>query len=372
MLSPSRLALARKRKGWTATRLARESGVSTRSLSLYENGHQHPGPDVLAALAGALEVRADFLTADDLDEIPVDAVSFRALSKMTARVRDRGLASGRLAMLVNEWIEARYDLPAPSIPSLTGHDPELAATEVRSRWGLGERPISNVIHLLEAHGVRVYSLTHDNTALDAFCATWHRQPYIFLGRQKSPERSRFDASHELGHLVLHGEDVTPHGPQAETEANRFAASFLMPRDAIRAQGLVNATAPQILQARVKWGVAAMAYAHRLNELGLMTEWAYRSACVDLSRMGYRRGEPGGLPNHESSQLLSKVMKDLRSVGHGISDIADDLGLAADEVRAHIFGLTPTVVLGTGASSAPSRPPLRVVAASLGRAQHEIQ
>lgn len=350
MFSPGRLALARKRKGWTLTRLADETGLSTKSLSMYENGHQVPSELVLESLAKHLDVRQEFLRDHDLDEVPVDAVSFRALSKMTARTRDRGLASGRIAMLINGWIEDRYDLPVPDIPSLTAHDPELAAIEVRSRWGLGERPIGNMIHLIEAHGVRVYSLTHDNRALDAYCVTWQSQPYIFLGHQKTPERSRFDAAHELGHLVLHGEDLEPHGPQAEAQANRFAAAFLMPKADVMAQGLVNATAAQILGAKARWAVAAMALTHRLNELGLMTEWAYRSTCVDLSRMGYRSGEKGGLAAHESSQLLTKVLRDLRASGRGLTDIADSLGLDVVEIRGHLFGLTPTVLSGAGPMS----------------------
>ena len=40
-------------------------------------------------------------------------------------------------------------------------------------------------------------------------------------------RSRFDASHELGHLVMH-EDVEPGTREVEGQAQDFASSFLMP------------------------------------------------------------------------------------------------------------------------------------------------
>lgn len=355
MLNTSRLTAARKRQGWTITRLSQESGLSTKTLSSYENDHHEPGEANLLRLAEALQVTPSFLTADDLDEIPLDAVSFRAFSKMTARTRDRGLASARIALLLDEWIKERFNLPQPDVPSLTGRDPEIAAQEVRARWGLGEQPIRNVIHLLEAHGVRVFSLTQDNRELDAFCTTWHKKPYIFLATNKSAERGRFNAAHELGHLVLHGEDHIPHGQASEDEANRFAASLLMPRSSVLAQGLRNAPADRLLQAKKKWGVAAMAMAHRANEMGLMSEWSYRTACVDLSRMGYRRGEPGGLPK-ESSQLLTKVVQQLAANGIGIKDVATDIGVTPAEVRAHMFGLAPTSIAGGGRTAqASSRP-----------------
>ncbi len=86
----------------------------------------------------------------------------------------------------------------------------------------------------------------------------------------------------------------------------------------------------------------MALTHRLNELGLLTEWGYRSVCVQLSRMGYRSGEPQGI-TREASQLLAKVFKSLREDGIRASDIAADIGISTNELRTHVFGLTLTSV-----------------------------
>src|ERR1700683_2089753 len=223
MLTPSRLVIARKRHGLTLTRPAGLTGLSTRSLSLYENGHAEPADDTLALLAQALDVAPAFLRGEDVDEIPVDAVSFRALSKMTARQRDRALSAGRVALLINDWVDARFHLPMVDVPVLTGPDPESAAQVVRARWGLGERPVSNMLHLVEARGVRIYSLTEENNQLDAYSLYWHGRPFIFLNTGKSGGRGRFDAAHELGHLVLHGDHLVPNRPEAEAEANRFAS-----------------------------------------------------------------------------------------------------------------------------------------------------
>jgi Zn-dependent peptidase ImmA (M78 family) len=313
----------------------------------------------VSLLAQKLAVAEKFLTGGDLEEIPIDAVSFRALSKMTARTRDRGLSSGRIAILIDEWIDERFNRPVSDVPTFTGRPPEMAAQEVRARWGLGEQPVGNFVHLLEAHGVRIYALTDDNKDLDAYCLKWSNRPFVFLSHAKSAERTRFNAAHELGHLVLHGEDQTPHGQEAEQEANQFAAAFLMPRAGVLAQGLTNASVSRVLVAKQRWNVSAMAMAHRANELGLMTEWAYRSLCVDLSRQGYRRGEPLGIP-HESSQLLTKVLQQLRAEGLGLATIAEDLGLEVQEIQKYMVGLTPTAVAGEARTSSTPRGDLRVV------------
>jgi Zn-dependent peptidase ImmA (M78 family) len=359
LLTPSRLVIARKRHGLTLTRLAVLTGLSTRSLSVYENGHQAPSEEKLLLLASTLDVAPAFLQAPDVEEIPADAVSFRALSKMTARQRDRALSAGRIALLINDWIDAHFELPAADIPSLTGYDPESAAEVVRARWGLGERPIANMLHLLEAHGVRIYSLTADNNELDAYSLYWHGRPFIFLNTSKSGERGRFDAAHELGHLVLHGEHQVLGRPAAEVEANRFAAALLMPRSGILGQELHDATSTRILQAKRIWKVAAMALTHRLYELDLLSEWGYRTACVQLSRLGYRRSEPKGI-QRESSQLLSKVFRSARDDGVTSATIAADIGITSDELKDHVFGLTLTTLAGDRHNSEPPRGGLQLV------------
>jgi Zn-dependent peptidase ImmA (M78 family)/DNA-binding XRE family transcriptional regulator len=360
MLTPSRLVIARKRRGLTLTRLAQLADLSTRSVSLYENGHQDPSRETLVQLAAILGVSPAFLSAPDVDEIPEEAVSFRALSKMTARQRDRALSAGRIALMIDDWIESRFELPGADIPSLTGYDPERAAEVVRARWGLGERPIANLLHLLESHGVRIYSLTAENDELDAYSLYWHRQPFIFLSTAKSGERGRFDAAHELGHLVLHGEYQTLNRPIAEVEANRFAAALLMPQASVLAQGLRDATPARIVQAKRVWKVAAMALTHRLHELDLLTDWGYRTVCIQLSRLGYRSTEPKGIPR-ESSQLLSKVFRLVRDDGETLATIADSIGITSGELRDHVFGLTLTAVIGDGgAALQASRADLRLV------------
>jgi Zn-dependent peptidase ImmA (M78 family) len=209
----------------------------------------------------------------------------------------------------------------------------------------------------------VFSLATDCAAVDAFSFVWRETPYVLLNTGKSGERGRFDAAHELGHLVLHSEHRVPHGPDAEHEANRFAAAFLMPRASVLAQGLAGAGIDRILDAKQIWRVAAMALTHRLHELGLLTDWGYRAACVDLSRRGYRTGEPGGIPR-ETSRLLEKVLHQLRLEGTTPAAVARDLHITPGELNRHVFGLVPTALDGGAARTPPKRPRLSLLPGTL--------
>jgi Zn-dependent peptidase ImmA (M78 family) len=344
----------------TLSSLAKRSGISVRSLTAFENGHKVPAPETLEALAEALGLPVSFFQASDVEEVALDSVSFRALSKMSALDRDSARGAGRIVVEINDWIEQRFSLPEPDVPTLPHLSPEDAAERVRALWGVGEAPIPNMVHLLESHGVRVFSLAADCSSVDAFSFRWKRtRPFVVLNLEKSGERGRFDAAHELGHLVMHSEHRIPHGPDAEQEAQQFASAFLMPRSGLLAQQLYSADARRILSAKVKWRVAAVALAYRLKDLDLLSEWNYRTAVKQLSQMGYRSGEPGGIAR-EGSQLLGKVFSVLRSERISVARMAEDLNLTVDELNLHVFGLVPTALDGGERTSAPIRPNLTVV------------
>lgn len=314
--------------------------MSPRTLTDYENGHRQPTSDTLDKLAAALSVPVAFFGREPIEPIPAGAVSFRKLSKASAARRDAVLARASLTLEFYATVEDQFRLPAPDVPTLDKLAPDQAAELVRRRWNLGDRPISNMVHLLEAKGVRVASLNHAYDDIDALCFYRDGTPYLFLNTGKSGERQRFDAAHELGHLVLHSElEMDPStSKEREAEANAFAASFLMPKTAVESQKMRAATVERILVARTYWRVSAMAMTHRLRQLELLTDWQYRSACVTLSDRGYRRSEPGGIVP-ETSQLLRKVM-----FGAGAKvtarGAAARLDLSPEEVRDYVRNLVP--------------------------------
>ncbi|WP_336323301.1 helix-turn-helix domain-containing protein [Streptomyces lavendofoliae] len=354
MITSSRITTARKRRGLTLAELSTRVEVSVQSLSNYERGRTEPTPETLARLASALDFPESFFFQPDLESIPLEAVSFRARSKLAAGPRDAALWSSRLALELHGWIEDRFRLPAHDIPSLGRPDPETAAEMLRARWGLGVAPISNMVHLLEAHGVRVFSLPPEYADVDAFAMWREGTPFVFLNTLKTPERGRFDAAHELGHLVLHGEDRSLAGPQAEQEANAFASAFLMPRRSVLEHMPKAPLVQQIIQGKRIWKVAALALTYRLHDLGMLSDWHYRRTCIELGKLGYRMSEPSGMAGRERSQLLDKVFTAMKSKGMTLQHVARELHVSPDELSSWVFGLIVTARTGSaGASSARS-------------------
>ena len=224
MFTPSRLSLARKRRGFTIIRLAALVGVTAKAISDYEKREYPPSEETLERIAKATRFPKGFFFGSDLHEPTPDTASFRSMSRMTAGQRDAALGAGALAFMLNDWVKSRFELPAPDLLDLRDEAPEVAAAILREHWALGERPVKNMVHLLESKGIRVYSLAENSVEVDAFSLWDSKTPFVFLNTLKSAEHGRFDAAHELGHLVLHRHSG-PHIPDAEKQANTFHQRF---------------------------------------------------------------------------------------------------------------------------------------------------
>lgn len=334
--SPTRLILARTRRRLTQTALAERCGLSRRILVAYEVGAKSPSNNTVDVLARVLDFPPSFFAADEVDALQPEAVSFRSLSSLTARDRDAVLAAGTIATDLDAWLSQRFHLPQADLLDLREPNPELAAQAVRASWGLGAQPVSNMVHLLESRGVRVFSLAEDCLSVDAF-SLWRREvPFVFLNTLKSAERGRFDAAHELGHLVLHRHGE-PHGREVEQQANQFASAFLMPAEAVRASAPRVLTLDAIQALKTRWKVSVVAMTYRLHALGLLTEWAYNDLMREISIRGWRKNEPKGGPR-ETSQLLAKCLGILRTESVTLRDIAAELHVPPSELDALVFGL----------------------------------
>lgn len=352
MFNGERLALARRRMGFTKVALAQQAQITTRALNGFENGEYPPSEATEGLIAEALGFPISFFYGDSLEELDERGVSFRALKRMTASQKHSALAAGSFAYEINKWIDARFSLPSPNVPNLHGETPSNAARIVRDEWGVGKLSISNMIHLVEANGVRVYSLFENAKEVDAFSVWNGSTPFIFSNRLKSSAHRRFDIAHELGHLVLHRHGA-PSGPVAEREADQFASAFLMPSDTIKAIGYHIESLDAVLQLKARWMVSPGALTRRLKDTGMISEWTYRSLCIEISQRGYRTSEPNDYP-HETSRVWQKITESLRATGQSLQSISEDIGIPYDELQKLVWGLVTVGIAGTDSPSAQSR------------------
>lgn len=336
--NPQRLQLLRERRGFSRARLAVESGLAERSLRQYENGEATPRASSLERLAETLEVPTSFFGGADFETLGSTAASFRAASKLPKYRQKSALAAGAFAMHLADYLGTHFDLPLVNVPDLEGTSPVVAAEAVRGSWCLGNGVAPNLVHLLESHGVLCFALAEDCRELDAFSFWRLGRPFVMLNTVKSGERGRWDVAHEIGHLVLH-RHLTGTNKEHELEADRFAQSFLLPPRAIRSSGLFQPSLDQVIQHKSAWGVSAIAFTRALHDHGLLGDWHYRNFIIELSKRGYRSGEPGGI-QRETSQLLGSALRILSTEGIGLQQIASELDLSSTDLYEMLFSLVP--------------------------------
>lgn len=348
LLDPTRIETARMRRGLTKVELARLLSVTSRTIATYETegASSHAG----SRLADALGFPLEYFYRAPLVEIVANDVSFRAGSRVAAKAKDAAVASGRNGLEVDAWISEKFHLPKEDVPRLEGLAPEQAARMLRQEWGLGVKPLPNLVQLLESKGIRVFGLPPSAAAVDAFSFWSGALPFVFSARRRTPEGVRFDLAHELGHLVMHSAKSKTFmmGTEEEREADRFASEFLIPESGVLDYLPSHTTVDDVLSVKMYFQVSAMALARKGWSAGRLTDWSYRQICAELTRRGYRTAEPGGTTSHERSRVFGFVFSRDREQRLTPKMLADELALPEDDVHALTL---QTGLLGvTGSSS----------------------
>jgi Zn-dependent peptidase ImmA (M78 family) len=145
-------------------------------------------------------------------------------------------------------------------------------------------------------------------------------PLFVLNQGMPADRERFTLAHELGHLVMHQAPVL----DAEREADRFAAEFLMPANEIRSH-LAQIDLPKAATLKRYWKTAMSALIRRARDLGVIAENRYRSLCAQMAQRGFNRAEPVELPQEFPTLVDAVVGIHLTHHKYSIRELAAAVG-----------------------------------------------
>lgn len=296
MASPERIAQLREFVGFSKTDLAREIGVTVAAVSQWEDGSKKPTTANLVSIAEALRVDVRLL----MKPVPPVVLTrrsptiFRAKSEAkTAQMNRRATRFAEMVsevfMLLEQWV----GLPDVDIPQVNSASIERAALSCRKAWGLGNLPITKLGELFESKGIRLCTVGLGESC-DAFSCMIDGRPFVFMGSEKQDRaRARFDVAHELGHLLLHrhmsADDIRKQSTEIESQANQFAAAFLMPSDTF-SKDLVDTSLLGFKRLKPKWGVSIQAMVYRARTLELISEDVFNRHFRNISARGWRKAK----------------------------------------------------------------------------------
>jgi Zn-dependent peptidase ImmA (M78 family) len=158
---------------------------------------------------------------------------------------------------------------------------------------------------------------------------------MFTNSAMPVDRMRYTVAHELAHLILHS---LPRADM-ESEADRFAAEFLMPEADIKPQ-LRRVTLELLASLKRVWRVSMAALLRRAHQLHTVSAATYQRMWRIFSANGWRRREPPELDlSPESPSTLKELIRFHREdLGYSPSHLGQILHLLPDEFhRMYRFG-----------------------------------
>lgn len=332
-IQPARLRLARSLRGLRQNELASKVGVTAAAISQFENGAALPSLETLERLSVALKCRPLFFIRPWVDRTEHEPF-FRRRRATAARELDRAHAYAiTLAEIVGaierhvELPPVRFDLSLRIGDETPLADVERAADQVRAAWRIPEGPIAHVVRLLESRGAVAAAVGAFDPTLDAFSLRTGDRPIVVLcSDHGAAARRRFDAAHELAHLLLHDSPAEANHTQ-EQQAHRFAAALLMPADQVDPWLPRFSNQLELLEEGSRiWGVSMQALLFRSRTVGAISEDGYRRTMRRMSAAGWRTREPVELGPAESPTLLRQAVAALPGADTSLAAIADELGL----------------------------------------------
>lgn len=307
-----RLKAARKMAGLSMEDLVTKAGriVSKQSISKYENGIMEPSPPILERLAQALNVKPSYF--QQRAHLQLSDLYFRQKSKLP-RKEEAAIKYKAIDYLERYLeLEDRLGLPLPfkyrvkKRPLNNINDIEELVLKIRSDWGLGTAPIVNLLGLLEEKGIKVY-LTPASSQFNGLTAKNGKTHVIVVNSNHPPDRIRFTASHELGHILCSFPDDVE---DEESLCHVFAGAFLLPRQVIVSllgQHRHKITFWEWQYIKEIYGISIQAAIYRALECNIISRNYFRALIHQLRLQGWHKLEPVAYQGKEEATRFKRLL-----------------------------------------------------------------
>lgn len=301
----NRLREARRFRAKSITDLSNDIGVTKQMVSKYENNKAVPSLEILFLIISNLNFPREFFFGEDTFDMETEGTFFRSRLTSTQKEKKPSEFTKNMTVLIRDFLEDYIDFPkVPKKPMINNDQSiEELAYRVRKELGLSDKPINNILRLLEEQGFVVSLISNKMDKVDAFSSQTKINGNIYYtvvleGEEYSYYRQQFSIAHELGHWVLHSEVLDPQSlekdeyKEMEDEANEFAACFMLPKEAFsRDVSLEPLNLDYYVHLKKKWQVSIGAMVMRAFNLGIISSEDYQKLQRQISYRKWRITEP---------------------------------------------------------------------------------
>jgi len=281
----------REEVGLTQVDLAKAVGLSSEFISLLELGRRAPSLESLSKIADYFEKDISFFLTEKeevfkllLKQEGLDKKSKRLVKKFQKYCRD---------YLELEELNGRGLNLAPVYTNITAHR---MAEQERRRLGLGDEPIRNIFTLVELNGLRLWKAPIPeglNISGIYIFIDLKQAAFAWINSNLAPGQQALTAAHEYGHYIkdrvdgpiIDNTDIFIHDyltlyPPREQFAQKFAISFLMPKDKVkeiidRDLGKTRLDLEDVLYLKRYFGISTLTMLQALRDMEYISQTRFK-------------------------------------------------------------------------------------------------
>jgi Zn-dependent peptidase ImmA (M78 family) len=207
--------------------------------------------------------------------------------------------------------------------------------KLRQAWNLGDKPIANMVEMLELKGIKVL-LIEDTDGLDGLAVfTSTGIPIIVVNKLGKPiERIRFTIIHELAHLLLNLSVLGDNHKLEEEWCHFFSSCFLLPSHMLsqmmgggkRSYIYIK----ELISIKEYFGISIRGIVHRLRTLSIITDNYYQRWIVYMSKTYGAKDEPGQYNGQEQAKGFDLLIA--RGLSEGIISFSKAAALTNTDIN----------------------------------------
>ncbi|MBP7612186.1 MAG: ImmA/IrrE family metallo-endopeptidase [Paludibacter sp.] len=294
-MNHKQLTFAREYRGYSQTELADSiKGLSQSNLSRFEKGFGVLSDDIQRKIIEYLNFPEEFFNRKINSTI--ENANYRKRASIGKNITQRFENKCKLiGYIIDEFSESIewLDFTLSPLNVEEGYTPQYIANYNRKLLKLTkDEPVKNIMSLLEQSGVIIYEIDEIEKFDGVSFITDKGFPVIIVNKNFSNDRKRFTIAHELGHILLHNENLYPISSyrDKEKEANIFASEFLMPEDEIK-NSLRQLKMSDLGDLKSYWLTSMSSVIRKAKDLNFLDDNRYRYFMIEMSRYGYNKKEP---------------------------------------------------------------------------------
>lgn len=304
LFNGERLKTARIYRGLTVAELAEKLELQRQTVSMYENNKiKNPDFNTITSMSKVLGFPKKFFYEQNDISIKNGSTYFRALLTSSKKYRNEQIQRIDFLAVLYRYLSEYVEFPEMNLPTFQEVTPEEAAIRLREIWNLGDKPIDNLVYLVEQNGLIVTSFDSGTDSIDAFSQMVtidDTEKYLigYSNNKNTAARIHFDIAHELGHILMHewSEDIETLSKdefkEKEKEANEFASAFLLPKEAFLSDvGEFADNITYYIELKKKWKVSISAMIRRSLTLDLIDYDTYQYMMRIMQKKGIMKKEP---------------------------------------------------------------------------------